>query len=62
MDMRFETWNTRSLCRTGSLKTITSELAKLKLDLMGLQEVRRDMGSNEPPSNHTLFNGILTIT
>jgi hypothetical protein len=28
MDMRFGTWNVRSLYRSGSLKTVSGELAK----------------------------------
>jgi len=32
MDMRFGTWNVRSLYRAGSLKTVASELARYKLD------------------------------
>jgi len=33
MDMRFESWNVRHLCRAGSLETISNELAKYNLDL-----------------------------
>jgi exonuclease III len=42
MDMRFGTWNVRSLNRSGSLKTVSGEFAKCKLDLVGVQEVRWD--------------------
>jgi hypothetical protein len=35
-----ETWNVRSLYRTGSLKTVARELETYKLDLVGVQEVR----------------------
>jgi hypothetical protein len=38
MDMRFGTWNVRSLYRSGSLKTLTRKLAKYKLDLVGVQK------------------------
>ena len=31
--MRFDTWNARSLYRSGSLMTVVRELAKYKLDL-----------------------------
>jgi hypothetical protein len=31
--MRFETWNVRSMYRESSLKTVSSKLAKYKLDL-----------------------------
>jgi hypothetical protein len=39
--MRFGTWNVRSLCRSGSLTTAAArELARYKLDLVGVQKVR----------------------
>jgi exonuclease III len=40
--MSFGTWNVRSLYRSGSLTTVARELAKYKLDLVGVQEVRWD--------------------
>ena len=40
--MRFSTWNVRSLYRTGSLTAAARELARYKLDLAGVQEVRWD--------------------
>jgi exonuclease III len=40
--MSFGTWNVRSLHRSGSLTTVARELAMYKLDLVGVQEVRRD--------------------
>jgi hypothetical protein len=42
--MRFGTWNVMSLYRIGSLKTVARELGKCKLDLVGVQEVRREKG------------------
>jgi hypothetical protein len=39
-DMRFGTWNIRSLCRVGTIKSVVGELEKYKLDLVGVQEVR----------------------
>jgi len=36
------TWNVRSLYRSGSLTMAASELARYKLDLVGVQEVRWD--------------------
>jgi hypothetical protein len=36
MDMRLETWNVRSLCRTGLLKMIARGLVKCKLRLSGV--------------------------
>jgi exonuclease III len=57
MDMRFGTWNVRSLYRSGSLKTISGKLAKYKLDSAGVQEVRCDKGGNEPAGDYTFFYG-----
>ena len=34
------TWNVWSLGRVGSLTTVARELARYKLDLVGVQEVR----------------------
>jgi hypothetical protein len=34
------TWNVSSLCRVGSLTAAAMELARYKLDLVGVQEVR----------------------
>jgi hypothetical protein len=42
MDMRFGTWNVRSLYRACSLMTVAKEILKYKLDLVGVQEVRWD--------------------
>jgi exonuclease III len=39
-DMRFGTWNVRSFCRVGAIKSVVGELEKDKLDLVGAQEVR----------------------
>jgi exonuclease III len=47
MDMRFGTWNVRSLHRTEALKTVARELGKYKLDLVGVQEVRWEKGEAE---------------
>jgi hypothetical protein len=57
MDMRFGTWNVRSLCRVGSLLTISRELARYKLDLVGVQEVRWEDGGTEPAGEYTFFYG-----
>jgi hypothetical protein len=45
--MGFGTWNVRSLCRAGSLYTVTGELAKCNLDLVAIQEVRWGKGDSE---------------
>jgi len=41
---RFGTWCIRSLHRSGSLTTIARDLAKYKLHLVGVQEIRWDEG------------------
>ena len=43
-DIFLDTWNVRSLYRAGSLTAATGELARYKLDLVSLQEVRWDKG------------------
>jgi hypothetical protein len=57
MDMRFGTWKVRSLYRAGSLKTVSRELARYKLDLVGVQEVRWESGGTEPAGEHTFVYG-----
>jgi hypothetical protein len=43
-DMRSGTWNVRSLYWSGSLLTVTNDLARYKLELVGVQEVRWEKG------------------
>jgi hypothetical protein len=57
MDMRFGTWNVRRLYRAGSLIIVASEIAKRKLDLVGVQEVRWDWGGTERAGEYTLLYG-----
>jgi exonuclease III len=57
MDTRFGTWNVRSLYRAGSLRRVAEEISKYKLDLIGVQEVRRDRGGTEPAGEYTFFHG-----
>jgi hypothetical protein len=40
MDMRFGTWNVRSLHRTGAFKTAAREIRKCRLGLVREQGVR----------------------
>jgi exonuclease III len=42
--MRFGMWNVKSLYRSGSRTAAARELARYKLDLLGVQEVRWDKG------------------
>jgi len=66
--MRFGTWNVRSLYRSGSLRTVTRELARYILGLVGIKEVRWDKGGTIQAGNYILFyvkgneNGIFCIT
>jgi hypothetical protein len=52
MNMTFGTWNIRSLYRAGSLKTVSRELSRYKLNLVGMQEVRWEGGGTEPAGEH----------
>jgi exonuclease III len=56
-DMRFGTWNVRSLYRAGSLKTVARELGKYKLDLVDVQEVRWEKEGTERAEDFTFFCG-----
>jgi hypothetical protein len=56
-DMRFGTWNVRSLYRAGSLNSVSRELARYKLDLVRVQEVRWEGGGTEPAGEYTFFYG-----
>jgi exonuclease III len=41
MDMRFGTWKVRSIYSASSLRAVAEEVSKYKLDLVGVQEVRK---------------------
>jgi hypothetical protein len=43
--------------RAGSLMTVSRELARYKLDLVGVQEVRWEGGGTEPAGEYTCFYG-----
>jgi exonuclease III len=55
--MRFRTWNVRSLCRAGAIKSVLGELEKCKLDLVGVQEVRWEGEGYQTADNYTFFYG-----
>ena len=72
MGTRFGTWNVRSLYRAGSLKAAARKLARYKLDLVGVQEVRWDKGGTvragdynflyeKGNKNHQLGTGVFCI-
>jgi hypothetical protein len=50
MDMRFGTWNIRTLYRA-----VLKELSKYKLGLVGLQEVRREGSGTEAAGEYTFL-------
>jgi hypothetical protein len=56
MDIRFGTWIVRSLYRAGSLMTVSRELARYKLYLVGVQEVRWEGSGTEPAGESTNFS------
>jgi hypothetical protein len=55
MDMRFETWNVRSLCKAGSVRTVASELAKYDLAVVAVYEVRWVKNGSQPGDNYTFL-------
>jgi exonuclease III len=55
--MRFGTWNVRTLCRVGAIKSVVEELEKCKLDLVGVQEVRWEGKGYQTVNNYTFFCG-----
>jgi len=57
MDIRFKTWNIRSLYRAGSLKTVTSELGKYNIDLVAVQEGRWDKHGIQKTDYYTFLYG-----
>jgi hypothetical protein len=57
MDMRFGLWNVRSLYRVGSPMTVSRELSKYKLDLVGVWETRWESSGTIHVGKYTLFCG-----
>jgi exonuclease III len=71
--MRFGTLNVTSLYRAGSLMAAARELARYKLDLVGMQEVKWDKGGTlragdynflywKGDENHQLGTGVFYTT
>jgi hypothetical protein len=56
MELRFGLWNVRSLYRADSLVTVSRELARYKLVLVGVQEVRREDSGIEPAGEYTFWH------
>jgi exonuclease III len=57
MGMRIGTWNIMSLYRAGSLMTVSRELSRYRLDLVGVQEVRWEGSGTSPTGEYTFFYG-----
>jgi exonuclease III len=55
--VRFSTWNIRSLCKVGAIKSVVGELEKYKLDLVGFQEVRWEEEGYQTADNYIFFCG-----
>ena len=53
--MKIGTWNVRSFYRAGSLKAAARELARYKLDVVGVQEVRPDKGGTVREGDYDFF-------
>ena len=51
------TWNVRSLYRAGSLTAVARELARYKLDVVGVQEVRWDKRGTLRAGDYNFFYG-----
>ena len=62
MDMRFGTWNVRSLYRVGALGLVTSELDRFRIDLVGVQEVRWEGSGTLESGNLLYFMGTVMVT
>ena len=56
-DILLGTWNVRSLYRAYSLTAAARELARYKLDLTGVQEVRWDKGATVRAGDYNFFYG-----
>jgi hypothetical protein len=55
MDVRFGTWNVRSLYGAASLMTLAKEIPKYKLHLAAVQEVRWGRVGTESAGEYTFF-------
>jgi hypothetical protein len=55
MDIRFGTWNVRSLHRAGSLVAASKEISKYEIELVGVQDVRWEGGGTEPAEYTFLY-------
>jgi hypothetical protein len=58
MDMRFGTWNVKSLYRSGSLKAVSREVGKYKLDLW---EYRKSDGTRVALNQQTIIHSSMEM-
>ena len=56
-EVKLGTWNVRSLYRAGSLKAAAREIARYKLDVVGVQEVRWDKEGTVRAGDYYFFYG-----
>jgi hypothetical protein len=54
-DTGLGTWNVKSLYKSGSLTAAARELARYKLGLVGVQEVRREKGGTVRVGDYIIF-------
>jgi len=54
-EMKLGTWNVRSFYRAGSLKAAARELARYKLNVVGVQEVRWDKEGSVRAGDYNFF-------
>jgi len=54
-DILLGTWNVRSLYRAGALMAVARELARYKLDLVGVQEVRWEKEGTVKAGDYSFF-------
>jgi hypothetical protein len=54
--MRFGTWNVRSLYKAGSLMAAARELARYKLELVGVKEVTWDKEGTVKVGDYSFFS------
>jgi hypothetical protein len=57
MNMRFGTWNVRSMYRAGSLRTVAEEISKYKLDLVGVTRGQMGQRWHRTSSKYSFFYG-----
>jgi hypothetical protein len=55
--MRFGMWKVRILYKSGSLTKVVRELARYKLNLVSVQEVRWDKGGTVRTLDYNFFYG-----